>query len=173
MAKIITLQVLVDMPDDETIEQCLVATFAKAMREDDSIVDYRLKDTYGDNEMYASPIPAEIEDAICNGTYSPGDAFRSGSFVLPTGKDYEFGPNDSAQRDCIDSVWITVPPPAPLSDLPEGVTGNLSVYVRRTHEGVIVDVWAHGAEDGGSIDSLGVEYSDAAAIQEEYLRPAA
>lgn len=37
-------------------------------------------------------------------------------------------------------VWITV--------------GPFSVLLNRTHEGLIVDVWEKGAEDGDSLDTL-------------------
>lgn len=61
--------------------------------------------------------------------------------------DYEMAGNAEDDR-----LWVTV--------------RNVSVYIRRTNEGVIVDLYALGAEDGGSLASCSAEYVDA----EETLR---
>jgi len=54
-----------------------------------------------------------------------------------------------------DSCWITV--------------NNLSVYVMKTDEGVSVDIYPLGAEDGESLGSTWVLYSEAETDEDQEL----
>ena len=56
----------------------------------------------------------------------------------------------------MDSLWISVP-----SGAAQDEAGDLSVLVKRTHEGVIVDIWPAANEDGECLASVGVMFSDA------------
>jgi len=57
----------------------------------------------------------------------------------------------------MDSLWIGVPS---LCDRQEG--GDLSVLVKRTHEGVILDVWPASQENHGEIlSSAAAMFADA------------
>lgn len=170
MARIVTVQLLVDLDAEADIIAAVHDLLAPHTKDEQGIlIDYRLKGEGSDGHLYTLPISAALEDAIVNETYRPGDAFPTSGMMLPTDMDYNLPPDvtGDAQRNCVDSIWIEVPPPEPNPDYPAGVTGNLSVYLKRTHEGVIVDIWPTGHEDGECFASTAAEFNDAAGYQEE------
>lgn len=172
MAKIVTVQLLVNDEDDDKIETVIEAAMQDVVGHHSTVLDYRLKDSGGDNELYLSPVLPEIQARIDRGIYAPGDVFKTPAFSLPAGKDYDWPEDRNAdkQRECIDSIWISIPPPSPVDFDVEGVTGTLSVYIKRTWEGAFIEVTARGCEDDGPLASIGVEYSYAAAMQIERER---
>ena len=138
MAKIVTLEILVDSDDESEIADGLndmLRTAQLPVDPDDAdarswIIDWRLG-VCGD-QLRLQSISPSVEDAIVNGTYSEGDAFPSTAAPLHPGLEYELIATDPK---AVDSLWIGVPS---LCDREEG--GDLSVLVKRTHEGVILDV---------------------------------
>lgn len=163
MAKIVTLQILVDEDDESRIADGLndmLRSAATPVDPDDAdarswVVDWRLG--FGGGDLMLQGVQAEIDDAICNDTYSEGDAFPGQFPTLLPG--FEYALSVSAP-DAMDSLWITVP-----SCRPQDEGGDLSVLLKRTHEGVIVDVWPAGSEDGELLASIAVGFSDA--VEEE------
>ena len=104
--------------------------------------------------MRLQSISPSVEDAIVNGTYSEGDAFPSTAAPLHPGLEYELIATDPK---AMDSLWIGVPS---LCDREEG--GDLSVLVKRTHEGVILDVWpASQEEQSEALSSAAAMFADA------------
>lgn len=165
MAKIVTLEILVDDDDESRIADGLndmLRTAAVPVDPDDPdarswIVDWRLG--YGGGNLMLRDVPDSIGDAICNDTYSEGEAFPGQSATLVPGHDYALS---VSCPDAMDSLWITVP-----SCRPQEEGADLSVLLKRTHEGVILDVWPAGVEDSNApIVSAGVEFSDAVAEEE-------
>lgn len=167
MAKIITLEILVDSDDESAIADGLNDMLRAAQLPVDPdnsdqrswVIDWRLAVSGG--QMRLQSIPADVEDSIVNEAYSEGDAFRSTSAPLHPGIEYELlveSPNDA------DSLWIGVPS---MMDRTEG--GDLSVLLKRTHEGAIVDIWPASQEGGREIlSSAAALYSDAALPEEEF-----
>lgn len=159
MAKIVTLQILVDEDDEARIADGLndmLRTAATPVDPDDAdarswIIDWRLG--YAGGSLMLQDVPAEIDDAICNDTYSEGEAFPGQSAPLLPGFEYSLSVSAPA---AMDSLWITVP-----SCRPQDEGSDLSVLLKRTDEGLIVDVWPAGGENGELIASIGVEFSDA------------
>jgi hypothetical protein len=157
MAKLVTLQILVDEDEEGNITDGLnemLRSAATPVDPDDAdarswIVDWRL--AWGDSGEMILPVPEEINDAICNGTYSEGDAFPGQSVPLLPGFDYTL---IASSPTAMDSLWIKVPALRPPD---EG--GDLAVQVKRTHEGVIIDV-RHGL-DCDLMASVACEFSDA------------
>ena len=164
MAKIVTLQILVDDNDEARIADGLnemLRTAAQPVDPDDAdarswIIDYRLG--YAGGDLMLQDVPAELEDAICNGTYSEGEAFPSSAAPLLPGFEYDLVVKEPS---AMDSLWIGVP-----SGVAQDEAGDLSVLVKRTHEGVIVDIWPAANEDGESLASVGVMFSDAAPVEQ-------
>lgn len=161
MAKLVTLQLLVDSDDEASIadgvNEMLRNAQLPANRPDEDarswLIDWRLGFCGGN--LLLQPISASIEDAIVNNTYSEGDAFPSAAAPLHPGFEYELLASDPAQMD---SLWITVPSHQEPSE-----AGDLSVLLKRTHEGVIVDVWPTRQEDAGELlASTAAMYADAA-----------
>ena len=149
MAKIVTLEILVDSDNESEISDGLndmLRTAQTPVDPDDVdarswIIDWRLG--YGGGLLRTQDISVSIEDAIVNGTYSEGDAFPSQSVPLHPGFEYSLLATDAK---AMDSLWITVPA---LCDKTEG--GDLSVLLKRTHEGAIVDIWPAKQEDQAEI----------------------
>ena len=176
MARIVMVQLLVDADSEAAIADGLndalrqiVHPMGTGTAENSFILDYRLAGEGSDGDLYVAAISSVIEDSVVNETYAEGDAFKTSGMLLPVDKDYDWpidGSHD-AQCNCADSIWITVPPPEPNPDYPAGVTGNLSVYIKRTHEGVIVDVFAGECEDQDSIAGTCAEFNDAAGLQSD------
>lgn len=83
MAKIVTLEILVDSNNESEISDGLnemLRTAQTPVDPDDAdagnwIIDWRLG--YCGGQLRTQDIPASVEDAIVNGTYSEGDAFPS------------------------------------------------------------------------------------------------
>lgn len=149
MAKIVTLEILVDSDDESEIADGLNEMFRTAqLPVDPADVDARswIKDwricVCGD-QMRLQDIPPSVEDAIVNDTYSEGDAFPASAAPLHPGLEYELIATDPK---AMDSLWIGVPAHC---DKEEG--GGLSVLLKRTHEGVIVDVWPASQEEQSEI----------------------
>ena len=160
MAKIVTLEILVDSDDESTIAEGLTEMLQTAQLPVDPddpdarswIIDWRL--AVCGNQLRLQPIPPSIEDAIVNDTYSEGDAFPSSTAPLHPGLEYELLATDPK---AMDSLWIGVPS---LCDHQEG--GDLSVLLKRTHEGVIVDVWPASQEEQSEIlSSAAAMFADA------------
>lgn len=162
MPKIVTLEILVDSDNDAEISDGLNEMLRTAQLPVDPndpdarswIIDYRLG-VCGD-QLRLQSIPPSVEDAIVNGTYRQGAAFPSTAAPLHPGLEYELL---ATEPKAMDSLWIGVPA---LCDKEEG--SDLSVLVKRTHEGVIVDVWPASMEDqnGEVLDSAAVMFADAA-----------
>jgi hypothetical protein len=160
MAKIVTLEILVDSDDEAQIADGLndmLRTAQLPVDPDDAdarswIIDWRLA-VCGD-QLRLQPLPPSVEDAIVNDTYSEGDAFPSSAAPLHPGLEYELIASDPK---AMDSLWIGVPSHC---DREEG--GDLSVLVKRTHEGVILDVWPASQENQGEIlSSAAAMFADA------------
>lgn len=160
MAKIVTLEILVDSDDESKIGDGLTEMLQTAQLPVDPddldarswIIDWRLR--VSGNQLRLQPIPPSIEDAIVNDTYSEGDAFPSSAAPLHPGLEYELLATDTK---AMDSLWIGVPS---LCDHQEG--GDLSVLLKRTHEGVIVDVWPASQEEQSEIlSSAAAMFADA------------
>ena len=165
MAKIVTLLILVDEDDDSRIADGLndmLRTAAQPVDPDDAdarswIIDWRL--AWAGDQMLLQPVPDEVADAICNDTYIEGDAFPGQAVPLLPGFEYDLIATDPK---AMDSLWITVPAHRPTE---EG--GDLSVLVKRTHEGAIVDIWPTSQEDGKEcLSSAAAEFSDASRAEE-------
>lgn len=160
MAKIVTLQILVDEDDESRIADGLndmLRTAAAPVDPDDAdarswIIDWRLD--FAGGSLMLQDVPAEIDDAICNDAYAEGEAFPKQSAAILPGFEYDLV---VAEPSAMDSLWIGVP-----SGAAQHEAGDLSVLLKRTHEGVIVDVWAASQEDGESLASVGVLFTDAA-----------
>lgn len=160
MAKIVTLEILVDSDNESEIADGLnemLRTAQLPVDPDDAdarswIIDWRLG-VCGDQLRLQSITPS-VEDAIVNDTYSEGDAFASTAAPLHPGLEYELIATDPK---AMDSLWIGVPS---LCDREEG--GDLSVLLKRTHEGVILDVWPASQEEHGEIlSSAAAMFADA------------
>ena len=161
MAKIVTLEILVDSDDESEIADGLndmLRTAQLPVDPDDPdarswIIDWRL--CVCGNQMRLQDVSPSVEDAIVNDTYSEGEAFPASAAPLHPGLEYELIATDPK---AMDSLWIGVPA---YCDKEEG--SDLSVLVKRTHEGVIVDVWPASMEDqnGEVLDSAAVMFADA------------
>ena len=165
MAKLVTLQILVDEDDDARIADGLndmLRAAAQPVDPDDVdarnwIQDWRL--AYCGDQMLTQPISDALADSICNATYTEGDAFPSQSAPLIPGFEYDLIASDPK---AMDSLWITVP-----AHREPGEGGDLSVLLKRTDEGVIVDIWPASQEFASeSIASVAVEFSDATQHEE-------
>ena len=94
MAKIVTLEILVDSDDESEIADGLndmLRTAQIPVDPDDAdarswIIDWRLG-VAGD-QLRLQSISPSVEDAIVNGTYSEGDAFPSTAAPLHPGLEY-------------------------------------------------------------------------------------
>lgn len=171
MAKIVTLQILVDEDDDSHIADGLndmLRTAAQPVDPDDAdarswIIDWRL--AWAGDQMLLQAVPDEIGDAICNDTYIEGDAFPGQAVSLLPGFEYNLIATDPK---AMDSLWITVP-----ALLPADEGGDLSVLIKRTHEGAIVDIWPTSQEDGNEcLSTAAAEFSDASRAEESAPTPA-
>ena len=160
MPKIVTLEILVDSDNDAEISDGLNEMLRTAQLPVDPndpdarswIIDSRLG--VCSDQLRLQSIPASVEDAIVNGTYREGEAFPSTAAPLHPGLEYELLATDPK---AMDSLWIGVPS---LCDRQEG--GDLSVLVKRTHEGVILDVWPASQENQGEIlSSAAAMFADA------------
>ncbi len=160
MAKIVTLEILVDSDDESEIADGLNDMLRTAQLPVDPdnadarswIIDWRLG-VCGD-QLRLQSISPSVEDAIVNDSYSEGDAFPSTAAPLHSGLEYELIATDPK---AMDSLWIGVPS---LCDRQEG--GDLSVLVKRTHEGVILDVWPASQEEQSEIlSSAAAMFADA------------
>ena len=166
MAKIITLQILVDDDDEARIADGLndmLRCAAQPVDPDDAdarswIVDWRL--AWAADQLLAQPVSATIADAICNDTYSEGDAFQEQDVPLLPGFQYRLATLDAP---AMDSLLVTVD-----SHLPPHEGGDLSVLLKRTHEGVIVDIWPAGLDGANEcIATAAVAFSDVAAANQK------
>lgn len=90
MAKIVTVQLMVDDDDEQRIAAGLNDMFQAAMQPVDPdqdkygwLLDCRLTDKAGN--LCMTDVPAEIADAVVNETYEPGDAFAGGEISLAQG----------------------------------------------------------------------------------------
>ncbi len=171
MANIVTLQILVDEDDDSRIADGLndmLRTAAQPVDPDDAdarswIIDWRL--AWAGDKMLLQPVPDEIGDAICNDTYIEGDAFPGQAVSLLPGFEYNLIATD---HKAMDSLWITVPAHRSAD---EG--GDLSVLVKRTHEGAIVDIWPTSQEDGNEcLSTAAAEFIDASCAEDSAPIPA-
>lgn len=171
MAKIVTLQILVDEDDDSRIADGLndmLRTAAQPVDPDDAdarswIIDWRL--AWAGDQMLLQAVPDEIGDAICNDTYIEGDAFPGQAVSLLPGFEYNLIATDPK---AMDSLWITVP-----ALLPADEGGDLSVLIKRTHEGAIVDIWPTNQEDGNEcLSTAAAEFSDSSRAEESAPTPA-
>ncbi len=160
MAKIVTLQILVDEDAPQTIEDGLndmLRTAALPVDPNDAdgrswIIDWRI--TWDNGQMILQSVPEEINDAICNDTYAEGEAFQEQPLPLIPGIEYSVV---ATAPKAMDSLWITVP-----AHRPEGEGGDLSLLLKRTDEGAIVDIWPAGQEDcNGVLATAAAEFSDA------------
>lgn len=160
MAKIVTLEILVDSDDEAQIADGLNDMLRTAQLPVDPdnadarnwIIDWRLG-VCGD-QMRLQGISPSIEDAIVNDTYSEGDAFPSTAAPLHPGLEYQLIATDPK---AMDSLWIGVPAHC---DKQEG--SDLSVLLKRTHEGVILDVWPESQDDQAEIlSSAAAMFADA------------
>lgn len=150
MAKVVTLQILVDLNDESEIADCLNELLRPTQRSfqqlgcesDSAVIDYKLGD--GNGELYIANVPQAVDDAICNETYSEGDAFgvEDRTFLLPAGKSYNLG---------AESLWINAHPHGKSAD---GVT----LYIHRDTFGLSVEAFAIGQEMESPRDSLRVEF---------------
>ena len=165
MAKIVTLEILVDSDDESEIADGLnemLRTAQLPVDPDDVdarnwIIDWRL--CVCGTQMRLQDIPPSVEDAIVNDTYSEGDAFPASAAPLHPGLEYELIATDPK---AMDSLWIGVPAHC---DKEEG--GGLSVLLKRTHEGVIVDVWPASQEEQSEIlSSAAAMFADVAQPEE-------
>jgi hypothetical protein len=87
-------------------------------------------------------------------TYREGDAFPGQSVPLLPGFEYDLIATDPK---VLDSLWITVP-----SHRPKDEGGDLSVLLKRTHEGAIVDIQPTNQEERQEIlATTAAEFSDA------------
>lgn len=166
MAKIVTLELLVNSDDESEIADGLNDMLRAAQSPVDPdqdgitpwIVDWRLG--YCGGQLRLQSLPAFVDASVAKGDYAEGDAFPSSSVPLHPGFEYELA---VADPKAMDSLWIGVPS---LCDKEEG--GDLSVLVKRTHEGVIVDIWPASQEDGDeSLASAAAMFSDAPRTEEE------
>ncbi len=163
MAKIVTLQILVDDNDEARIAEGLnemMRTAAQPVDPDDAdggswVVDWRLG--FSGGTLMLQDVSPEVEDAICNDTYEEGQAFPFQSASILPGFEYDLVVGDPSSMD---SLWIGVP-----SGAAQHEAGDLSVLLKRTHEGVIVDIWPANGEDGESLASVGVMFGDAASAE--------
>ena len=161
MAKIVTLEILVDSDNEAEISDGLNEMLRTAQLPVDPndpdarswIIDWRLG--VGTGQLRLQSIPPSVEDAIVNDSYIEGEAFPSTAAPLHPGLEYELL---ATEPKAMDSLWIGVPA---LCDKGEG--SDLSVLVKRTHEGVIVDVWPASMEDQNVavLDSAAVMFADA------------
>lgn len=167
MAKIVTLQILVDSDDESEISDGLndmLRTAAVPVDPKDAddrswIIDWQIAWGSGVNrQLVLQDLPDAIEDAICNNTYSEGDAFPSQSVPLLPDFEYSLIPRSALATD---KLWITVP-----SLRAEGEGGDLSVSLKRTDEGVILDVWPANSEEGDCLASAGALFSDSLVVSE-------
>lgn len=80
MAQIVTIQVLVDI-DPEVFD------FDKATKRESlqKIVDAGTNGDCVDSIVTAERVIPELDDAICNDTYTPGDAFRASAMLFSRG----------------------------------------------------------------------------------------
>lgn len=150
MAKVVLLQLLVDLDDESAIADYLNEMLRPAQRSfqdrgcesQSAIIDYRLAD--GNGEMYIANVPQDVEDAICNETYLEGDAFggEDRCFVLANEKTYGLG---------AESLWINAHPHGRTRD-------GVALYIRRDVSGVCVDAFDIGREMESPRDTLRVEF---------------
>ena len=160
MAKIVTVEILVDSDDESEISDGLNDMLQTAQRPVDPndpdarswVIDWRI--AVCGNLLRLQSITPSIEDAIVNDTYTEGEAFPSTAAPLHSGLEYEMLVTEAK---AMDSLWIGVP-----SGCDEGEGHDLSVLIKRTYEGVIVDVWPSKMEDTSeSLGSTAVMFSDA------------
>lgn len=157
MAKVVTLQILVDLDDESEIADCLNEVLRPLQRSfqepgcesKSAVIDYKLGD--GNGELYVTNVADSVENAICNETYSEGDAFSVSdrTFLLPAGKSYNLG---------ADSLWVNA---HPHDKSAEGV----ALYIHRDSFGVCVEAFAIGQEMESPSDSLRVEFETEEALR--------
>jgi len=94
--------------------------------------------------LYIANVPQEVDDAICNETYSEGDAFgvQDRTFLLPAGKSYNLGAG---------SLWINAHPHGETAD-------GVALYIHRDTLGVSVQAFDIDQEMKSPRDSLRVEF---------------
>lgn len=81
MAKMLTIQLLVDEDDETRIARGLddmLRAASTPVDPDDAdsgswLVDWHFRREGG--RLFSRPVAPDLEDSICNGTYAPGDAF--------------------------------------------------------------------------------------------------
>ena len=159
MSKLVTVQLLVDSDESNAIADRLHRMLREAAHRaspgDDTakswLLDWRL--TWGAGEcvqLLVQDPPPSVTEAVANRTYCQGDAFHGHDVQLLPGVEYAMiasGPK------AMDYLWLTVP-----SLRPEGEGGDLTVSIKRTAEGVIVDVCS--SNDGAVLDTAACEFSD-------------
>lgn len=165
MPRIVTLQLLVEADDDASAVNVIDRALQPMMQQrlpDSRLIDFRL---YGIGDKALEPY---VATAVIPEPYTSGAGFPTMQMALPA-RSFAFpqDPTGQAQRDCADRLHIEVFAPNDPEN-PPGVTGNMEVQINRTHEGIILDVWAGDQ----CIHTAGIEYSDAAAAQEEQLAAA-
>lgn len=113
---IVTMNLLIDTANEDKALDVMKRVEAilrehRGLRHEDGpeIVDVAYE---YEGDLAAAAIPDELQDAICNDTYSPGDAFKSGLLLAP-GPDYVLMPNPSVSCTGVtSSTWITLKPGA-------------------------------------------------------------
>lgn len=138
MAKVVTLQILVDAEsgsDAENVLNKLLEPLKGSYRHDGKqcasrVIDYKLAD--GNGEIYATPVLAEVDDAISNKDYVDGQAFREpdSHLELPNGHTYNIGAG---------SLWLN-------ASTHGQSTSGVTLYVRRDFHGVTVTAYKIGRE---------------------------
>ena len=165
MATLVTLEILVDSDNESEIADGLndMPRNAQSPVDPDNpdarswVKDWRLG--YCGGNLRLQDIPASVQDAIDKDTYSEGDAFPSSSVPLHPGLKYDLV---ASAPEAMDSLWISVP-----AHCSKGEGGDLSVLLKRTHEGVIIDVWPDSQEDASSpLCSAAALFADAPAPEE-------
>ena len=138
MAKVVTLQILVDAESGGDAENALNEllgplkdSFRRAGKQSASrVIDFKLTD--GNDELYATPVLAEVDAAISDETYVDGQAFRApdNHLELPNGHTYNIG---------AESLWLN-------ATMHGKSTSGVTLYINRDFHGVTVNAYKIGRE---------------------------
>lgn len=168
MARIVTLQLLVDADNEAEIADGINETLREHLRKfspDSFIIDYRLAGMATPEPLlYTAPVSPKVEAAIVAGEFTEDMGFTTMQMALPLGRNFAMAhdPTGAAQREGEDRLYVEVFA-HPEPDFPIGAPGSIAVTINRTHEGVIVDLYASGTNR--CIGTACAEFSDASAAQ--------
>lgn len=171
MARIVTLQLLVEADDDTAAANLIDRALQPLMQQyvpDSRLIDFRLYGIGIDTlQPYVSRVDPATDAAVASKTRcTMGLCFPTMQMALPIGRTFAMAhdPTGEAQREGNDRLYVEVFA-HPEPDFPVGAPGSIDVHLNRTHEGVIVDLYAAGTNR--CIGTTCAEFSDASAAQVE------